>query len=74
MAEEAGFWKTVGDAFTGCIKSLLTPEKSEVELKAAQKAAEVKAMQKAEDAAKAFQPATAEQWQAVDAATARYKS
>lgn len=74
MASEEGFWKTVSDSVANRIKTFLAPEKSEVELKAAQKAAEVKAMQKAEDAAKAFQPATAEQWQAVDAATARYKS
>jgi hypothetical protein len=71
---EAGFWETVSDAFTGCIKNLLTPEKSEVEVKAAQKAAEIKALQAAENAAKAFEAAPAEKWQAVDTATARYKS
>ena len=73
MADEAGFWKTVGDAFTDRIKKFLAPEKSEVELAALQKAKEVKAMQAAEDAVKAFEAAPDEKWTAVNTATARYK-
>lgn len=72
MAE--GFWGTVGEAFTDRIKKFLTPEKSEVEIAALQKAKEITAMQKAEDAAKAFEPAGDDKWTAVDTATARYKS
>ena len=74
MADEAGFWKTVGDAFTDRIKKFLAPEKSEVEINALQKAKEIEAMQKAENAVKAFEPAGDDKWKAVDAATTRYKS
>lgn len=72
MADE-GFWKTVGDSITDRIKNILAPEKSEVEINALQKAKEVKAMQEAENAVKAFEPADDAKWQAVDAATARFK-
>lgn len=73
MADK-GFWGTVGEAFTDRIKKFLTPEKSEVELAALQKAKEVEAMQKAENAVKAFEAAPDEKWKAVNDATARYKS
>lgn len=73
MADE-GFWKTVGNAVTDRVKKFLTPEKSEVELAALQKAKEISAMQKAEDAAKAFEAAPDEKWKAVNDATARYTS
>lgn len=73
MADE-GFWKTVGNAITDRVKSFLAPEKSEVELAALQKAKEISAMQKAEDAAKAFEVAPDEKWKAVNDATARYTS
>lgn len=72
MAE--GFWGTVGEAFTDRIKKFLAPEKSEVEIAALQKAKEITAMQKAEDAAKAFEAAPDEKWTAVNTATARYTS
>jgi hypothetical protein len=73
MADK-GFWGTVGEAFTDRIKKFLTPEKSEVELAALQKAKEVEAMQKAENAVKAFEAAPDDKWKAVNDATARYKS
>ena len=72
MADE-GFWGTVSNAITDRVKNFLAPEKSEVELNALQKTKEVKAMQAAEDAVKAFEAAPDEKWQAVDEATARFK-
>ena len=70
---EAGFWKTVSSSITDRVKNFLAPEKSEVELNALQKTKEVKAMQAAEDAVKAFEAAPDEKWKAVDEATARFK-
>lgn len=74
---DKGFWKTVGEInqnLADRVKDFLAPERSEMELKAKQKAAEIAAMQKAEDAAKSFQPASDEQWSAVDKATERFKT
>ena len=78
MADEArGFWKTVGEInqnLADRVKDFLAPERSEVELNAKKRAAEIAAMQKAEDAAKSYQPASDDQWAVVDKATARFKS